>query len=75
MHVFYHPEDAEMVRYFKEELSNQPVWSKCRFYPVEFMEEIALEQSPHHLYYLVVNEKNPRLNTDMGRQEILRVQE
>ena len=34
------------------------------------MEEVAMEESPHHLYYLMINEQNKELNTEIGRRKI-----
>jgi hypothetical protein len=34
---------------------NSPVYKKIRFYDISKLEWIALEQSPYHLYYVLVN--------------------
>lgn len=43
---------------------------RTKFYPVKFMDEVAQEESAHHLYYLMINEKNPEFKTANGREEI-----
>ena len=39
------------------------------------MDEVAQEESAHHLYYLMINEKNPEFKTANGREEIKKIEE
>ena len=43
---------------------------KTYFYPIDEMEEVVMEESPHHLYYLIVNEKDGVMTEDEGKRLI-----
>lgn len=60
--MFSHPGDAGWVNYFKQNMVGSKVYNNVKFHEMQNLEWVALEQSPHHIYYVLVDETSPNIN-------------
>jgi hypothetical protein len=70
VHVFYHPKDQNLADMYVENFRNSQSWGRVIFHPISEMEEVVSEQSFHHLYYLLVNEKDGHMTKEEGKDKI-----
>ena len=73
VHVFYHPDDQDLVSLYYENFSECPTYHQTLFHEIDKMEEIVMEESPHHIYYLIVNEKDGTMKEEDARRLIERM--